>query len=384
MADYPRAEYAIDEVSRAGQIIAGDLPWNAQTAHDIREAFRIANNWRDAHAYPMRSIRYSMMWFMRHHGIEGITAARLKRMQAIRRKLRRLPHQLYELQDLGGCRVILPSITDVRSLVSIVRERSRHVMRDESDYIKRPKKDGYRSHHLMLNFRGRGPSAAHDHRRIELQVRTRLQHSWATAVEAVGLFRGEDLKGNKGSEQWLRLFKLMSAEFAVAEGCKEPPGVPDHHDRVTEIRELDDALSASAMLQNMSHAVRWTDIAISPSSPVRYYLIRFDNANKRVNVEPYFLPRSAVLSYDSAEEMDNQSGKETSNVVLVEADKIENLKDAYPNYFGDVQLFKTQLNRILKGKDIEEYTVAPQETVVTHRPRENPDLSWFKRRIRWN
>jgi hypothetical protein len=235
----------------------------------------------------------------------------------------------------------------------------------------------------MLNFRGRGPAAVHDHRRIELQVRTRLQHSWATAVEAVGLFRGEDLKGNKGSERWLRLFKLMSAEFAVAEGCKEPPGVPAHHDRVTEIRELDGILSAAAMLQNMSHAVRWTDIAISPTSPVRYYLIRFDNANKRVDVEPYFVPRSAVLSYDNAEEMDNESGKETANVVLVEADKIENLKDAYPNYFGDVQLFKTQLNRILKGKDIEEYTVAPQETVATHRPRENPDLGWFKRRIRW-
>jgi hypothetical protein len=192
------------------------------------------------------------------------------------------------------------------------------------------------------------------------------------------------LKGNKGSPEWLRLFKLMSAEFAAAEGCKEPSGVPPHHQRVTEIRELDDALSASAMLQNMSHAVRWTEIALSAREHARYYLIRFDNANKRVEVEPYFAPRWAVQSYDNAEAIDNQSGKETSNIVLVEADKIENLRDAYPNYFGDVQLFKTQLNRILKGKDIEEYTVAPQETVSTQRPRENPDLSWFKRRIRWS
>jgi hypothetical protein len=68
--------------------------------------------------------------------------------------------------------------------------------------------------------------------------------------------------------------------------------------------------------------------------------------------------------------------------VLVEADKLENLKAAYPNYFGDVQLFKTQLNNLAKGRDVEEYTVKPQETVAP-RPRENPDLSWFKRRIRW-
>jgi hypothetical protein len=102
----------------------------------------------------------------------------------------------------------------------------------------------------------------------------------------------------------------MSAEFAAAEGCKEPSGVPPHQDRIAEIRALDNQLNAAGMLENMSHAVRWTDIAISPSSPVRYYLIRFDNARKRVEVEPYFAPRSAVLSYDNAETMDNQRGEE--------------------------------------------------------------------------
>jgi hypothetical protein len=383
MTTYPEAGYDISEVIRAGSIIAGDLPWTPETAPDIRKAFTIANNWRDAHAYPTRSVRYSLMWFMRHHGFEGITAARLKRMQAIRRKLRRLPYQLCDLQDLGGCRVILPSIADVRRLGSLVRDRSRHVIREETDYIRRPKKDGYRSHHLMLNFQGHGKSVVHDHRRIELQIRTRLQHSWATAVEAVGLFRGEDLKGKQGSEDWLRLFKLMSAEFAMAEGCKEPSNVPCHDDRVKELRELDGKLDAAAMLQNMSHTIRWTDIAIS-SEKARYYLIRFDNTNKRVVVEPHFTPRWAMESYDNAEALDNQSGLETANVVLVEADKIEGLKAAYPNYFGDVQLFKAQLNRLLKGKDVEEYTVAPQERVTARRPHENPDLTWFKRRIRWS
>jgi Region found in RelA / SpoT proteins len=87
-------------------------------------------------------------------------------------------------------------------------------LREEDDYIARPKPDGYRSHHLMFNFRDRRNAGIHDGRRIEVQLRTRLQHSWATAVEAVGLFRGEDLKGNQGNPKWLRLFTLMSAEFA--------------------------------------------------------------------------------------------------------------------------------------------------------------------------
>ena len=383
VAEYPRFEYSMKDVKRAGEIIAGELPWNDETAPQIRDAFHIANNWRDAYAYPMWSLRYSLMWFMRHHNLEGVTVARLKRMQAIQRKLRRIPHNLSQLQDLGGCRAILPSIADVRSLVALLRDRTRHHQRAEDDYIAKPKPDGYRSHHLMFLYRGRGPAAVHDDRRIEVQIRTRLQHSWATAVEAVGLFRGEDLKGNQGSADWLRLFQLMSLEFAVAEGFPELRDVPPRHSRIAEIKELDQKLEAASTLQNMSYAVRWTDIAIQPGDKVRYYLIEFDNATKQVRVIPYFNPKSATFSYDNAESFDNKSGMASKNIVLVEADKLENLKTAYPNYFGDVQLFKKQLNNLTRGKDVEEYTVKPQET-VSQRPKENPDLSWFKRRIRWN
>jgi ppGpp synthetase/RelA/SpoT-type nucleotidyltranferase len=226
VTDFPRFEYAVPDVKRAGKFIASDLLWTEQAAQQIREAFQIANNWRDAHALPMRSIRYQLIGFMRGHKIEGVTAARLKRMQAIRKKLRRLPIGLHKLQDLGGCRAILPTINDVHALVAAIRERSRHQLWDEDDYIVRPKKDGYRSHHLKFSYRGKGDNAIYDGRRVEVQVRTRMQHSWATGVEAVGLFRGEDLKGNQGDADWLRLFKLISAEFAAAEQCPEPPDVP--------------------------------------------------------------------------------------------------------------------------------------------------------------
>ena len=175
----------------------------------------------------------------------------------------------------------------------------------------------------------------------------------------------------------------MSAEFALAEGFHEPKDAPPSHRRVAEIKDLDQRLQAANTLQNMSYAVRWTDIAIEPSDKVRYYLIEFDNASKQVRVIPYFNPRSATFSYDNAESFDNKSGKDAKNIVLVEADKLEGLKAAYPNYFGDVQLFRMQLSNLTKGKGVEEYTVKPQETVAP-RPRENPDLSWFKRRIRWN
>lgn len=381
LVDYPRFEYSMMKVKRAGETIAGALPWTDESAPLIKEAFLIANNWRDAHAFPMRSIRHQLIWIMSNRGLIGVTAARLKRMQAIRRKLKRVPENMSQLQDLGGCRVILASIADVHKMVADLRTRSRHTLRREDDYIAQPKDDGYRSHHLMFSFEGKGSTSIHNGRRVEVQVRTRLQHSWATAVEAVGLFRGEDLKGNIGSADWLRLFKLMSAEFALAEGCKEPPDVPSRKERISEIRQLDKNLHATDALQNLSYAVRYTDEAIAPSTKPTYYLIKFDNEKKEVLVDPIFRPKEAVASYGSAEDMDNKTGNDAENVVLVEADKLENLKEAYPNYFGDVQLFKKNLIEITKGKNLEEYIVLPQETIAP-RPRENPDLSWLRRRFR--
>lgn len=384
VADFPRLEFSNREVMRAGEAIAGDLTWTDESAPEIKRAFQVANNWRDAHAYPMRSVRYQMIWFIRDVGLGGITVARLKRMQAIRKKLRRVGLNLNQIQDLGGCRAILDSMAEVRALVQTVRDRSRHDKRPEKDYIGEPKPDGYRSHHLILSYRGMGPAKVHDGRRIEVQVRTRLQHSWATAVEAVGLFRGEYLKGSQGDQGWLRLFLLMSAEFAVAEGCPEPPDVPERNQRIAEIRELDKRLEASAVLDKLSYAVHFTEEAVTiPNSKPTYYLIRFDNQKKEVLVEPLFQPKSAVLRYDNAEAVDNKTGEDSENVVLVEADKIENLKVAYPNYFGDVQLFKTQLQRIVKGGSAEEFSVRPQPAAPMRQPERRYDLRWLTGWRRW-
>jgi hypothetical protein len=382
VSDFPRFEFKMRDVRRAGEILAGDLAWNEETEAGIREAFSIANNWRDAHAYPMRGIRRGLAWHMRANGIEGTTVARLKRMQAIRKKLRRLPHGLNQIQDLGGCRAILPSVSDVSALVQILRDRARHIIRGEDDYIASPKISGYRSHHIMFGYKGRGDEKIYDGRRIEVQIRTRLQHSWATAVEAVGLFRSEYLKGGQGDERWLRLFLLMSAEFAMSERCASPQDVPAHHLRVSEIKALAEELEASKNLDKLAYTVRFTDISVNPRTKPTYYLIKYDNATNQVDVEPYFAPKDAMRGYDSAEFLDNRTGKNSRNVVLVEADKLDTLKAAYPNYFGDVQLFRMQLRNIIKGEGVKDYKIKPQETVQP-RPGENPDLTWLRRRVRW-
>jgi hypothetical protein len=86
---------------------------------------------------------------------------------------------------------------------------------------------------------------------------------------------------------------------------------------------------------------------------------------------------AGAIVYGKAEEGDNMSGENRLNTVLVEADKIEDLKAAYPNYFGDVQLFSTNLQHITRGEVAQEYTMPPRQTYppLTKGP---PDMSWFR------
>ena len=376
MSDHPHLKYSPTAIANAGKVISGDIPVSGdQVPIQVREAFLVANNWRDAHAHPMRSIHASVRHHIRKNELDAITAARLKRMQAIRRKLRRIKVKFHKLQDLGGCRVILATIAETRSLIEILKSKLPSVVFKESDYISKPKADGYRSHHVIFCFRQRKPTPFDD-RRIELQVRTHLQHSWATTVEAVGLYRGEELKSQKGDKNWLRLFALMSAEFAEAEKCATVPGTPDPKERKNEIRKLAKSLDALNVLEAVTKGFQGTDIPLARGYKPSHYLIRYDHSSKTVHVEPYNKADKATDSYEKAEE-DQRAGDQNDVVVLVEVDKIKDLKVAYPNYFGDVDLFQRQLRQIVLGGAAVEYVRPPRQT---RKPSREPraDLSWLR------
>ena len=67
------------DVKRAGKVISGSMPWTDETKDEIIRAFQIANNWRDSHAYPVKSVRSQVIYYLRELGIDGSTFARLKR-----------------------------------------------------------------------------------------------------------------------------------------------------------------------------------------------------------------------------------------------------------------------------------------------------------------
>lgn len=375
MVEIPSQKLDRAEVRWAGkQLAKRKLIWTNEDAPEIRHIFHVANSWRDLHELPMIRVRGQVLGQLRRLQLRGCqSGARLKRLPSIKKKLE--TRYLDVIQDLAGVRVIVPTLQDVERIAEACRTGLMHKIWAEDDYIAKPRASGYRSLHLKLEYKaGNRLEEVCEGCRVELQLRTRRQHGWATANEAVGLFRGEALKKGGGSADWLRLFVLMASEIARIEGQPEVPGAPDHAERVQELRDLNARLDAAQFLDGISQAVHFTDQYVRADRS-EVYIIRFDLETHEVSVAGYN-STSGARAYHATEAQEDRY-----DAVLVTSDKIDNLKKAFPNYFGDTKMFARTLRQVIKGKDVPEF-ILPKQEIVPPKPRAPVDATWLRRSIR--
>lgn len=316
---------------------------------EFAQARTVVDNWRASHAYPLHVI----YMFLRGKFPDDryVVAERLKRLSSIISKLKREPRMnLWTMQDLGGCRVVVPKIEDVEDAIDRIKSsRIRHELKRERDYIELPKPSGYRGVHLVYRFHSDKRETYNRNMLIEVQVRTYLQHLWATAVEAMGLITKQALKASIGDDQTLRFFAGVSSLFALEEGCPTVPG--QSSERLDLIRELK-ALDASGRYLDKLDACR---VSINHVDRIRrknskgtkglYYLLVLDYEAAVLKVSEFADIQGATEEYNSIE-FDKLSEAGT-DVVLVAAASFATIKRAYPNYFSDIGAFVAHLRRML-------------------------------------
>ena len=119
-----------------------------------------------------------------YNPIETIKS-RLKSMDSIIEKLQRkgLPLELESiesnLKDVAGIRVICPFLSDIYRMASCLMEQDDIFVIEKKDYIKNPKKNGYRSLHLIVET----PIFLQKEKRmmkVEVQFRTIAMDFWAS------------------------------------------------------------------------------------------------------------------------------------------------------------------------------------------------------------
>jgi len=315
----------------------------------------------------MRRLRVSLGAYANRLVPSSVSAGRLKRMKSIRKKLRNTTISLTEIQDLGGCRAVLDTVEQCDQLAELFASKTKHEIRKITDYSIKPRDSGYRSKHLIVRFHG--DDTSHDGKLIEFQVRTKLQHAWATTIEAVGLVLGEDLKGGLGSQEWLRLFALMSGEIAELENCSGPKGIPTGLERRRELIDLDKKLSAVNALDSYRRIIQATsNISLGPGG---MYLLEYNPQDRSVMVK-------SMTSMESRLYGERERTFGNRDTVLVDVEKASDLRAAYPNYYLDVDMFLQIFRDVLHP--IETRVMAQGDRPAVNPSAWRPDFSeWFKR-----
>jgi len=331
--------WTVPEYTRADVNIAGRAYLNPKTSPEDREiALAVINNWRTSHSYPLNTFQMSLRRHAAEVDREPTVAQRIKRLPSIRHKLERLPEmKLSQMQDLGGARAVVSSAQEVERLVRYYLETSRikHRLVKHKDYIDDPKNSGYRGVHLVYGYHSDQRSEWNG-LKIELQIRSQLQHAWATAVETVGTFTQEALKSSWGDPDWLRFFILMSSALAEREGCPPVAGTPGGQTLTTELRRYVKKLRVIERLEAYGQTLQLVEEQ-SDSRNAHAFLLELDIDTPSLRL---WALRSDVVAAEQYSAIERAiEGEPTKDVVLVRAESIVALRRAYPNYFLDTSAF---------------------------------------------
>lgn len=337
------------QVQKAGKLLAKA----DSTTADFERGMTILSQWRSLHSYPINTFQATLRSKVKRLGFKSpIIAQRLKRTPSIIRKLQRFPNMdLSRMQDIGGIRIVLGNIKDVyrlhNDILTSKRRFEHEAVLPPYDYIKQPKEDGYRSLHQVFKYKSQHHPEL-DGLFIELQIRTKLQHSWATAVETLGMIEKSSFKTGEGADEFKRFFKLASGLFAHHE--KQPTtdeiAGMSMADMASELMVLEQQLQIYAKLTGL--IVTGKHIENSSNKSNEYHLMELDTSKDSPTVSLIPFTKSQLELAESLYRVREIETKDSPNieVVLISAGNLKDIKKAYPNYFLDTQDFIKNLKNI--------------------------------------
>lgn len=333
-------KYSKKQISKAGEKIL-----TSKSDKEIEEALNIINNWRSNHLHPLVVLKNNLLRLLKKNKIEpSLVSQRLKRLSSIEYKLDLNPTMgLGGMQDIGGYRAVLKDVKDLKKLNdSLNSQKISHKLEKVVDYVKKPKHTGYRSIHFIYKYASK--KELYDGLKLELQIRTKLQHNWATAVETAGIITKTSLKSNQGPDEWLDFFKIVSSLFAI----KEKLPLLEEHQGLT-MEEL--MVKCYNYCQELNILTKLKAIRVSTNKIATdgfigdYYLLNINIIEMHVNIQ-IFNKNQFEYATNEYLKLEKTINENENAVVLVSATSIKTLKKAYPSYFLDTSEFISAIEKM--------------------------------------
>lgn len=260
----------------------------------------------------------------------SILAFRLKRIDTIINKLSREKEMdLSRMGDIGGIRCIFYNEAEVYKAKALI-ENTFESGGKTRDYIKEIHRDiGYKSVHMYV----KDPISQ---KRIEIQLRTRNHHNWATLIEITDLLYDLRLKelGFESNEKFGKFHALMSSDKELSKVEAELVyEVLDKYDFIS-------VLSKTFRKNNAEVKKRWS----SEDKNNSFFLI--EASKKDIPILKSF------KTFEEAEHAYFEKYKENSSAeIVLTSIKKPNFKQisvAYANYILSYHTFMSDIRPILQ------------------------------------
>jgi Region found in RelA / SpoT proteins len=345
--NYSVCAFSKNQIDKAGRKLSH--PKASYESTDIENAIEVINSFRAAHNFPLLIFRIDLATRARKIDVTATVAQRLKRLPSIEAKLRRLSTRLTQMEDIGGCRAVVSTCRMVRRLSNLYKKsRMKHQRLHVVDYLKEPRDTGYRGVHLIYAYHSNS-KPEYNGLKIEIQLRSRSQHAWATAVETVDAFMGQGLKDGSGNgdPKWQRFFALMGTYIAKKDGGNPVPNTPTDWQLLNnEISSLANELEVIEHLESYRATLNSEGIR-----GARFYLVELDapkNETRILGFKEDQFEEAQKIYVTMEKELADQPGRD---VVLVSVGSLESLKRAYPNYFADTDVFIEIMSEAIMSSD---------------------------------
>ena len=336
-------KYTRKEIDRTGKLLL-----SSKKQEEVNAAICKLNDWRSLHLIPLDILQQRIEEFLALNNVHPfLISRRLKRLTSIQYKLDMNPEMgLGGMQDIGGLRVVVNSVEELLRLQSLLRNTllSSFECRRMYDYVNEPKESGYRSIHFAYIFHSGNKD--YNGLRIELQIRTRLQHLWATAVETAGLYTRTSLKSSQGESGWLDFFKVVSSLFCFKEKLPLIRSLRSFKmcDLMIRCYQMNKKSQYSDILKALNVSVHETETKEETTNSV-YYLIYISFEYKTVSVTSFSKDEETLASERYSQIEDTlQDGKNAA--VLVSVNKVKELRMAYPSSFWATTEFTDNIDKI--------------------------------------
>ena len=327
------------KIDKIGDLLKKD---NSLKSSDLK----ILLDWRNSFS-PILDYYYKKLKKNINQNNAVVLARRLKRIESIQIKLRRFKTmRLSTLQDVAGVRAILKNEQLLLSVFGKLRSQStKNKLKRLDNYHSYPKSDGYRGIHLVYQNSNSNM--------IEIQLRTELQHIWATAVEVYGELQHTSFKTGEGDKKWKNFFLLLSSYFAIKENCspvKEYEKKSEKQIRSLLVKAIKE-LNVIERLNASTNGFKIITSKYNKSGKVgKYALLELDLKCKTTTIEIFNKKdlADAIKIYTQRElEMKKDSKK---NIVFVNIESLDKIQESYPNYFLNTQKLLEILSKIVLGQ----------------------------------